>query len=86
MRTPLYDVSARRKTVSITLNADLAERTTIREEIREETRITDDRVARHGMPFPEFSMFSPDNRLRTIRATTCAFAEREWAGRRGSTA
>lgn len=85
MRTPLYNASARRKTVSITLNADLAarasalginisrtaeaalirafeeaERAKIRDEIREATRITDDLVARHGMPFPEFSMFSPD--------------------------
>ncbi len=85
MRTPLYDVNARRKTVSITLNADLvarasalginisrtaeaaviqafeaAEKAKIREEIREATRITDELVARHGIPFPEFGMFSPD--------------------------
>lgn len=86
MRTPLYDVNARRKTVSITLNADLAAKASalginisrtaeaalvkafeaaevakIREEIREATRITDDLVARHGLPFPEFGLFDPDS-------------------------
>jgi len=85
MRTPLYDPNARRKTVSITLNADLAakasalginisrtaeaavvrafeeaERARIREEIREAVRITDELVARHGMPFPPFGLFEPD--------------------------
>jgi antitoxin CcdA len=86
MRTPLYDVNARRKTVSVTLNADLvskasalginisrtaeaalikafeaAEVAKIREEIREAVRITDDLVARHGLPFPEFGLFDPDS-------------------------
>ena len=85
MRTPLYDVNARRKTVSITLNADLVakacalginisrtaeaaviaafeatEKAKIREEMREAVRITDELVARHGFPFPEFSLFNPD--------------------------
>jgi antitoxin CcdA len=85
MRVPLYDVNARRKTVSITMNADLvakasalginisrtaeaavirafeeAERAKIREEIREAARITDDLVTQHGLPFPPFGMFSPD--------------------------
>jgi antitoxin CcdA len=85
MRRPLYDVNARRKTVSITLNADLvakasalginisrtaeaaiiqafeaAEKAKIREEIREAVRITDEVVARFGHPFPEFSLFGPD--------------------------
>jgi antitoxin CcdA len=85
MRTPLYDPNARRKTVSITLNADLAakasalginisrtaeaavirafeeaERARIREEIREAVRITDELVAKHGMPFPPFGAFEPD--------------------------
>jgi antitoxin CcdA len=86
MRTPLYDVNARRKTVSVTLNADLvrkasalginisrtaeaaliktfeeAEVAKIREEIREAARITDDLVARYGLPFPEFGLFDPDS-------------------------
>ena len=80
MRTPLYDPNARRKTVSITLNADLvakasalginisrtaeaavirafedAERAKIREEIREATRMVDDYVAIHGMPFDDWA-------------------------------
>jgi len=85
MRTPLYDANARRKTVSVTMNADLvakaaalginisrtaeaavirafeeAERAKIREEIHEATRITDELVALHGLPFPPFGMFDPD--------------------------
>jgi antitoxin CcdA len=85
MRTPLYDVNARRKTVSITLNSDLvakasalginisrtaeaaliqafeaAETAKIREEIREAARITDELVAKHGLPFPLFASFSSD--------------------------
>jgi antitoxin CcdA len=85
MRTPLYDLNARRKTVSITLNADLvakasalginisrtaeaaviksfeeAEKANIREEIREAGRITDELVAKHGLPFPPFGLFEPD--------------------------
>jgi post-segregation antitoxin (ccd killing protein) len=85
MRRPLYDVNARRKTVSVTMNADLvakaaalginisrtaetaviqafeaAEKARIREEIREAVRITDELVAQHGLPFPEFGPFSPD--------------------------
>ena len=80
MRTPLYDVNARRKTVSITLNADLAanasalginisrtaeaaviqafeaaEKAKIREEIREATRMVDEYVAMHGMPFDDWA-------------------------------
>ena len=80
MRRPLYDVTARRKTVSITLNADLvakasalginisrtaeaaiveafeaAEGAKIREEIREATRIVDEYVAIHGMPFDDWA-------------------------------
>ena len=80
MRTPLYDVNARRKTVSITLNADLvarasamginisrtaeaavieafeaAEKATILEEIREATRMVDEYVAIHGMPFDDWA-------------------------------
>ena len=80
MRTPLYDPNARRKTVSITLNADLvakasalginisrtaeaavirafeeAEKAKIREEIREATRMVDDYVAIHGMPFDDWA-------------------------------
>ena len=88
MRTPLYDVNARRKTVSITLNADLAakasalginisrtaeaaiiqafeaaERAKIREEIREATRMVDEYVAIHGMPFEDWAneAVSPDD-------------------------
>ena len=85
MRTPLYDVNARRKTVSITLNADLvakasalginisrtaeaaivqafeaAEKAKILEEIREATRITDELVAKYGLPFPQFAAFGDD--------------------------
>ena len=60
IRTPPYDVSARRRNVSFTQTADVAARATLREEIREATRITDELVARNGMPFPEFSMFSPN--------------------------
>jgi antitoxin CcdA len=85
MRLPLYDLNARRKTVSITLNADLvakasalginisrtaeaavikafeeAEKANIREEIREASRITDELVARHGLPFPPFGLCDPD--------------------------
>ena len=85
MRRPLYDMNARRKTVSVTMNADLvaraaalginisrtaeaaviqvfeaAERAKIREEVREAVRITDELVARHGLPFPEFGLFNPD--------------------------
>jgi antitoxin CcdA len=85
MRTPLYDLNARRKTVSITLNADLvaktsamginisrtaeaavikafedAEKANIREELREAVRITDELVAAHGLPFPPFGLFDPD--------------------------
>jgi antitoxin CcdA len=84
MRTPLYDVNARRKTVSITLNADLvarasalginmsrtaeaavvqafeaAERAKIREEIREATRMVDEYVAIHGMPFDDWANQAP---------------------------
>jgi antitoxin CcdA len=80
MRTPLYDPNARRKTVSITLNADLvakasalginisrtaeaavirafeeAETAKIQEEIREATRMVDDYVAIHGMPFDDWA-------------------------------
>jgi antitoxin CcdA len=80
MRTPLYDVNARRKTVSITLNSDLvakaqalginisriaeaaiiqafetAEKAKIREEIREATRMVDEYVAIHGMPFDDWA-------------------------------
>jgi post-segregation antitoxin (ccd killing protein) len=80
MRTPLYDVNARRKTVSITLNADLAakasalginisrtaesaivqafeaaEKARIREEVREATRMVDEYVAIHGMPFDDWA-------------------------------
>ena len=80
MRTPLYDPNARRKTVSITLNADLvakasalginisrtaetavirafeeAERAKIHEEIREATRMVDEYVAIHGMPFDDWA-------------------------------
>jgi antitoxin CcdA len=80
MRTPLYDVNARRKTVSITLNADLvarasalginisrtaeaaiieafeaAEKATILEEIREATRMVDEYVSIHGMPFDDWA-------------------------------
>jgi antitoxin CcdA len=80
MRTPLYDANARRKTVSITLNADLvakasalginisrtaeaavirafeeAERARIREEIRDATRMVDEYVAIHGMPFDDWA-------------------------------
>ena len=33
----------------------------IREEIREAVRITDDLVARHGLPFPEFGLFDPNS-------------------------
>ena len=87
MRTPLYDVNARRKTVSITLNADLAarasalginisrtaeaaviqafeaaEKAKILEEIREAARITDDLVARHGIPFPTSACSTPMKR------------------------
>jgi antitoxin CcdA len=78
MRTPLYDQSARRKTVSVTLNADLvaraaahginisrvaeaalarafeaAERSKIREELKEDARWVEAFVAEHGHPFPE---------------------------------
>jgi post-segregation antitoxin (ccd killing protein) len=85
MRLPLYDLTARRKTVSITLNADLvakasalginisrtaeaatieafeqAEKANIREEIREASRITDELVAKHGLPFPPVGLFDPD--------------------------
>jgi antitoxin CcdA len=85
MRTPLYNLNARRKTVSITLNADLvakasalginisrtaeaavirafeeAERANIRDELREASRITDELVAKHGLPFPPFGLFEPD--------------------------
>jgi antitoxin CcdA len=85
MRLPLYDLNARRKTVSITLNADLvakasalginisrtaeaavikafeaAEKANIREEIREAVRVTDELVAEHGLPFPPFGLFDPD--------------------------
>jgi antitoxin CcdA len=85
MRLPLYDLNARRKTVSITLNADLvakasalginisrtaeaavvkafeeAEKANIREEIREAVKITDELVAQHGLPFPPFGLFDPD--------------------------
>jgi antitoxin CcdA len=80
MRSPLYDVNARRKTVSITVNADLvakasalginisrtaeaaiiqafeaAEKAKIREEIREATRMVDEYVALHGMPFDDWA-------------------------------
>jgi antitoxin CcdA len=80
MRTPLYDTNARRKTVSVTMNADLvakaaalginisrtaeaavirafeeAERARIREEIREATRMVDEYVALHGMPFDDWA-------------------------------
>lgn len=80
MRTPLYDVNARRKTVSITLNSDLvakasalginisrtaeaaviqafeaAEKAKIREEIRAATRMVDEYVAIHGMPFDDWA-------------------------------
>jgi antitoxin CcdA len=88
MRTPLYDVNARRKTVSITLNADLVakasalginisrtaeaaiiqafeavERAKIRGEIREATRMVDEYVALHGMPFDDWAneALSPDD-------------------------
>jgi post-segregation antitoxin (ccd killing protein) len=37
-----------------------AERATIREEIREAIRITDELVARRGLPFPEFGMVGRD--------------------------
>ncbi|HEY8290619.1 MAG TPA: type II toxin-antitoxin system CcdA family antitoxin [Acetobacteraceae bacterium] len=86
MRIPLYDHNARRKTVSVTLNADLvarsaahginisrvaeaalaaafeeAEKAKIREELREEARLTSEFVAKHGYPFPEaMAMFMPD--------------------------
>ncbi len=85
MRTPLYDVNARRKTVSITLNADLvakasalginisrtaeaavikafeaAEKAKIREEIREATRMVDEYVALHGLPFDDWANETPD--------------------------
>jgi hypothetical protein len=39
---------------------EAAEKAKIREEIREATRITDELVARHGIPFPEFGMFGSD--------------------------
>jgi antitoxin CcdA len=80
MRVPLYDVNARRKTVSVTINADLvakaaalginisrtaeaavirafeeAESAKIREEIREATRMVDEYVALHGMPFDDWA-------------------------------
>jgi antitoxin CcdA len=88
MRTPLYDVKTRRKTVSITLNAVLvtkasalginisrtaeaaviqafeaAEKAKIREEIREATRMVDEYVAIHGMPFDDWAneSMSPDD-------------------------
>jgi len=85
MRTPLYDVNARRKTVSVTLNSDLvakasalginisrtaeaaivaafeaAEKAKIREEIREAVRLTDELVAKHGLPFPPFAGLGED--------------------------
>jgi antitoxin CcdA len=84
MRTPLYDTNARRKTVSVTLNADLvakasalginisrtaeaavirafeeAEKARIREEIREATRMVDEYVALHGMPFDDWANATP---------------------------
>jgi post-segregation antitoxin (ccd killing protein) len=83
---PLYDVNARRKTVSITLNADLvakasplainisrtaeaaiiqafeaAEKAKTLEEIREAVRITDELVAKYGLPFPPFAVFEDDH-------------------------
>ena len=86
MRTPLYDVNARRKTVSITLNSDLvakasalginisrtaeaaliqvfetAEKERIREEIREASRIVDEYVALHGMPFDDWANLPTDD-------------------------
>ncbi len=89
MRTPLYDVNARRKTVSITLNAELiakasalginisraaeiaviqayeaAEKAKIRKEIREATRMVDEHVPNHGMPFDDWAneALSPGDR------------------------
>ena len=80
MRTPLYDVNSRRKTISITLNADLvakasalginisrtaetaviqafeaAEKARIRDEIHAATRMVDEYVAIHGMPFDDWA-------------------------------
>ena len=84
MRLPLYNVNARRKTVSITLNSDLvakasaiginisrtaetaviqafeaAEKARIRGEIREATRMVDEYVAIHGMPFDDWANADP---------------------------
>jgi post-segregation antitoxin (ccd killing protein) len=87
MRVPLYDHTAKRKTVSVTLNADLvarsaahginisrvaetaliaafeaAEKASIRAEIHEASRFTDEIVQKYGHPFPDSrARFMPDD-------------------------